>query len=174
MQLYDAIRTRVSTRDFTDRPISRQDRDAIVEAALYAPVGMHRYETLRLTVIENKQLLERIRRLSVAATGDEASDPLHGAPLFLLVSSQDTAEMMHQNAACLAENMLLRATDLGLGNLYIRGVVRFLAKDAELLRALGIPEDMTPVCGVAVGHAAEPVSPRTSPKNTQTNVDVIE
>ena len=50
MQFTDVLKTRVSTRSFDSRPVPDGAVQGLVEAALYAPVGMHRFETLHLTV----------------------------------------------------------------------------------------------------------------------------
>ena len=78
------------------------------------------------------------------------------------------------NVACLVENMLLRATDLGLGNLYVRGVIDAAAKDADFLSLFRIPEGFTPMASVAVGYPLAPVAPRETPKNNVTKVDRID
>ena len=123
MQFSDVLKTRVSTRSFLKDPVPEEDIRRILDAALYAPVGMHRFETLHLSVVRDKDILERIRLCAVKASGDANADPLHGAPVLIVVSSSDTGTVGALNVSCLVENMLLAATDLGLGNLYVRGVI---------------------------------------------------
>ena len=43
MQFSDVLKTRVSTRSFDSRPVPDGAIKSLVDAALYAPVGMHRY-----------------------------------------------------------------------------------------------------------------------------------
>lgn len=173
MEVYEAIKTRVSTRSFLPDRIPADMVKEIVQAALYAPVGMHRFDTLHITVLQDKALLEKIRLSAVKASGDENADPLHGAPLLVIVSSSQEGDIAGANAACLVENMLLRATDLGLENLYVRGVLASVAKDEELLRELNIPEGMRPVASAAVGYATVKPEPRKTPFNNVTKVDYI-
>lgn len=174
MQFTDVLKTRVSTRSFASRPVPDGAVQGLVEAALYAPVGMHRFETLHLTVVKNPYLLEYVRSIAVRASGDEAADPLHGATLLVVVSSSERGETAAMNVACLVENMLLRATDLRLGNLYVRGVIDAAAKDADFLSLFRIPEGFTPMASVAVGYPLAPVAPRETPKNNVTKVDRID
>ena len=128
MQFSEVLKARVSTRDFTDRPVPAEAIGTITEAALYAPVGMHRYDTLHLSVITDRDVLERIRRCAAAAAGDEKADPLHGAPVLIVVSSSQEGTIAGLNVSCLVENMLLAATDLKLGSLYVHGAVNALRK----------------------------------------------
>lgn len=74
------------------------------------------------------------------------------------------------------ENMLLAATELGLGSLYVQGAVRAMrgtAQESKLRALLDLPEEFTPVGSAAVGYCSEQLSPRTAPKNDVTKVDYI-
>lgn len=173
MEFFSVLRNRVSTRDFDAAPVSDDDIRKILAAALYAPVGMHRFDTLHISVIADASVLQRVRDAVVRATGDEHADPLHGAPLLFVVSTSQDGEIGALNVSCLIENMLLCATDLGLGNLYVRGAITECAKDGALVWAMKIPAGFRPVASVAVGHAARPVSERTRPKNNETKIDYV-
>ena len=50
MNTLEAIAARVSVRDFSDAPVEREKIEKIVQAALFAPVGMKRYDCLHLSV----------------------------------------------------------------------------------------------------------------------------
>ena len=173
MQFSQVLKERVSTRAFLEQPVPEAAVKELLQAALYAPVGMHRYETLHLSVITNKEILERVRQCAVKASGDKAADPLHGAPLLIVVSSSSEGDIGALNVSCLVENMLLAATDLGLGNLYVRGVISDVAKDEALMRDMKIPAGFTPVASVAAGYAASPAAPREAPANDVTKIDFV-
>ena len=49
----DNILTRRSCRAYTDRPVSKEDLDTILKAAIYAPSGMSR-QSWKFTVIRKK------------------------------------------------------------------------------------------------------------------------
>lgn len=134
---------------------------------------MHRFDTLRVSVITDASVLCRVRRAAVKALGDENADPLHGAPLLIVVSSSQDGDIAALNVSCLIENMLLAATDLGLGNLYVRGAITECAKDADLVNDMKIPAGFRPVASVAVGYATTPVAPRDQPKNNVTKIDFV-
>ena len=173
MEVSDAFRARVSTRDFSAKPLPADAVSAILDAAMYAPVGMHRYETLHLSVITSPAVLARIRQCVAKASGDPGADPLHGAPVLIVVSPSLKGEIGALNASCLIENMLLAATDLGLANLYVRGIIADAAKDADFLSLAKIPAGFTPVASVAAGYALSPTEPREIPKNDVTKVDYL-
>ena len=173
MEVSDAFRARVSTRDFSAKPLPADAVSAILDAAMYAPVGMHRYETLHLSVITSPAVLARIRQCVAKASGDPGADPLHGAPLLIVVSTSQAGEIGALNVSCLIENMLLAATDLGLGNLYVRGAIDVSAKDESLVKAMRVPDGFKPVASVALGYANAPASPRNTPKNDVTAIDYV-
>ncbi len=173
MQFQEVLKRRVSTRDFEARALPEGAVKALLDAALYAPVGMHRYETLHLSVITDKSVLERIRQCAVRASGNENADALHGAPLLIVVSTSPEGGIGALNVSCLIENMLLAATDLGLGNLYVRGVITEAAKDAALVGDMKVPAGFTPVASVAVGYAKSEPAPRETPKNDVTKIDFV-
>lgn len=173
MQFTQVLKTRVSTRDFETRPVPESAVKTLLDAALYAPVGMHMYDTLHLSVITNPEILERIRLCVAKASGNENADPLHNAPLLIVVSSSQTGDIGALNVSCLIENMLLAATDLGLGNLYVRGAITEVAKDKTLVQDMRIPEGFTPVASVAVGYAKVSAAPRETPKNDVTKIDFV-
>lgn len=171
METLNAMQNRISTRNFSDAPVSRELIEKVVEGALYAPVGLKKYPELRLTVVENKELLARIdsdcRRVPDVS-------PLHGAPVLILVSSSTSDDALaHQNAACLVDHMLLRATDLGLANLYVKGICPILDKNAPLKEALHLPADFRPLASAAVGYPKEPVEKREAPQNDRTVVEYL-
>ena len=70
--------------------------------------------------------------------------------------------------------MLLAATDMGLANLYVRGIIADAAKDADFLALSGIPEGFTPVASVAAGYALAPIAPRETPKNNVTTINYVD
>ena len=173
MNFTKLLQSRVSTRAFRPDPVAADDVKKILDAALYAPVGMHRYETLHLSVITDKAIFARIRDKVVQETGDTNADPLHGAPLLIVVSTSLEGEIGALNVSCLVENMLLAAADLGLGNLYVRGAIHLSAKDQTLVKDMGIPNGFTPMASVAIGYSVEKIIPRERPKNDVTDICFI-
>ncbi len=158
MRTYEAIAARRSVRRYESRPVPDSVIDRILAAACAAPVGMGAYDSVCLTVLEG-DALESLR--SRLARIFPASDVLYGAPLMIIVSARfaekgSRLENVHfENAACLIENMLLAATEEGLGSCYQRGSVGALRGDAEVRRLLQIPEGFELVSGAVFGYPAE-------------------
>ena len=152
---------RKSTRAFKAEQISDEDLDIILGAGCAAPVGMGAYETIHLTVLQNQDLMDQITGAAVKAFGKPDLKPLYGAPTLVVVSSKKHSRIPnieYANAACIIENMLLAATDLGLGSVFLWGFIDALNASPDILNKLDIPEGFIPVSGVALGYPVESIT----------------
>ena len=61
MNTLEAIAKRKSTRAYTDRQIPEEVLDAILKAGCAAPVAMARYDSLHITVVQTKELIDRVK-----------------------------------------------------------------------------------------------------------------
>ena len=112
MNTFECIRARRSVRAFLPAPVEPEKLDAIAQAALYAPVGMRAYETMHLTVVTDKAVLDRFTAMAREQAGDAQADPIHGAPTLIVVSVSRPEPVPFANAACMIENMLLARPSL--------------------------------------------------------------
>ena len=158
MDYMEVIAQRQSCRAYQAEQISKEELTTILEAANAAPVGNRRYEDVKLTVIQNKEILARIDEAGAHFIQQPDSHPLYGAPTVILVSvaASDPARSSvgFSNAACIVENMSLAATGLGLGSVYLMGAIFAISKDKELCAQLKVPEGFIPASAVAVGKPA--------------------
>lgn len=165
METLKAIKNRQSCRAYTGEQITESELQTILEAANAAPVGMGKYEDVRLTVVQNKDLLAKLDAAGAVFFGNPDMHPLYGVPTVILVSNKiadpKQSAVAYSNAACLVENMALAATELELGNVYLMGAVMALAMNAELCKEFNIAEGFVPTSAIAVGKAAAPAQERS-------------
>ena len=160
MQTLEAIAKRKSTRNYKPQKISEEALQVILEAGFAAPVAMANYDSLHITVVENQALLERIYAVTEAAlfqiTGMHKSADF-GAKTLIFISSMPVHRtgMEFTNAGIVMENMVLAATDMGIDSVILGAAPAAVAQDAELVKALGIPEGYAPLLGVYFGYGAE-------------------
>lgn len=156
MNTLEAIHSRRSVREFNGEKISEKELAEILNAAYAAPVGRAMYDTLSLTVIENKEMLAKWEKATADTFGNPNMHPFYGAPTIILVSSvvSDCAmsNVNYSNAAIIVQNMALTATELGVGACHIWGAIGVLNANDELKRSLNIPDGMTPCCALALGR----------------------
>lgn len=160
MELKYALNSRKSIRNFTGEQIPTKTLENILLAANEAPVGMGKYDSVHLTVVSDKALLQKIEENTAAVFHVEGRNFLYNAPELVIVSTAATDNVGFSNAAIIAHNMALAAVDEGVGACYIWGCVMALVKNPELVEALHLPEGFTPACALALGVSDEPYLPR--------------
>ncbi len=91
MNFSKILAMRQSTRAFIkERPITEEETDFLINAALAAPLAMGDTKCTHLTVVQNKTLLNKIREGILLTRRDGSkTDPLYGAPSLFLVSSTE-------------------------------------------------------------------------------------
>lgn len=155
MKTLETICSRKTVRSYTGEGITTEELNLILTAANAAPVGMGQYDGMHLTIVTDQELLKKIDQAGAAMFGKPDMHPLYGAPVLILVSTKTPAKMMenvaYSNAAIIAHNMALEATELGLGTCYIWGAVAAIAASPDLVKELDLPEDLIPCCGIVLG-----------------------
>jgi nitroreductase len=186
-----SIQDRRSVRWFTDQEVSDEDLNVMLDAANQAP-SAHNQQSWRFTVLRNTKkhglgelvtakaaefprpasiLLRMASRslqsapvvIAVSNTGDLIR---HGSKLFE-VHGENACDFFRtmeiQSSAAAVENLLVAATSLGLGSVWL-GIL-FLIKD-EVLRFLDQPEGEF-MAVIPVGYPAKVTEgPRKRPLET--------
>lgn len=172
MELLEIIRARHSMRKYTDEQISREDLEKILEAGNFAPNAGGGQRSM-MVAIRNKELVEKIGRMNVAnfdrsnLAGSYVSkeqpstidDPniksgFYGAPSVVAIFGQDRFVFREADAFCMAENMILQATELGIASCIIsRGAETFVSEEGQaLLNEWNVPVNYSAICFVILGY----------------------
>ena len=165
-KVLENIKSRRSVRAYTDQQVSETDLLAILEAATYAPSGMH-YESWHFTAIQNADKLTELnsRIKGAFAKSDDLRLQERGhsqtyccyyhAPTLVIVSNDPTQWWAGMDCACAIENMFLAATSLGIGSCWINQLGT-TCDDPEVrafITSLGVPENHKVYGCVALGYA---------------------
>ncbi len=158
MEFEEVLRKRHSCRAFKPDKVSKEDLQTIVDAAQLAPIAGADYSMTHLTVITDEKLLEEIdEKCSIPLKNGKVIKPLYGAPAMIVTSvtgpSKDNIE--YSNVGCAIENMILEATNLGLGSVYLWGWTHKLRKQPELIEKFNLPEGYTIISAIAIGYKAD-------------------
>ncbi len=179
MQTQDAIFARKSVRGYASVPVEEEKLDLILKAGNYAPI----FGNIHMSVITDKELLDEINeagRQAALASGNEfmiqrVSIPgyklTYGAPVLIVLSAPE-GEYGDVNCALAAENIILSATDLGLGTCYLAGFLAAFSYKPCLLEKILLPEGHKPVCGVIAGYEGGDPIPGV-PRQTSDNITRI-
>lgn len=154
MNLTTAIQLRQANREFKATPVAPDQLAALSEAASYAPVARGRYNEYLLTVVTDRQVIDE---LEAADTGH----PFYGAPVVMVLSTTLTNQAGYLSAGMIAQNIELKASELGLASCTILGALKGGIESSVAARtALGLPTDYVPVVAIAIGHPAHELNPR--------------
>ena len=150
-----SIMTRSSVRAYSDQAISHDTIEAILRAAMAAPTAVNS-QPWHFVVVTDRARLD-----SIAATLPNAERMLKHAPLAIAVCGNenrflqgDGREYWVQDCSAATENLLLAAHSLGLGAVWC-GIYPIADRVAEARRALLLPDSITPLCIVPIGHPAD-------------------
>ncbi|MGM9844711.1 MAG: nitroreductase family protein [Muribaculaceae bacterium] len=150
-----SIMTRSSVRAYTEQAISNDTIEALLRAAMAAPTAVNS-QPWHFVVVTDRARLD-----SIAATLPNAERMLNHAPLAIAVCGNesrflqgDGREYWVQDCSAATENLLLAAHALGLGAVWC-GIYPIADRVADARRALLLPDSITPLCIVPIGHPAD-------------------
>lgn len=151
--LFAALYARRSIRRYQERPVEPERLVRLLQAAMAAPSACN-IQPWEFVVVSTPEGMAQLRA-AIPQNGNynaPAAIVVCGYPALIPWDGDDGA------ADCCAaiENMLLAATAMGLGAVWIGGF------DRETIRGLlDIPADVAPIGIVYVGYPAEAKEPRT-------------
>lgn len=170
MEAMEAIAKRRSVRSYQADRIPEEDLKAILLAGCAAPVGMRKYDTLHITVIQDQQILKRMSEMIKNQMKTE-HDPLYHVPTVIVVFSKEPPMpgIDYVNAACVMENMMIAAADRGIGSVILWGTALAVEADQSVKAALKVPDGYKAIVGAGFGYAAGGSAERTMEMTINTN-----
>lgn len=153
----EIIRSRRTVHTYTDRPVSQEAIDLLLEAAMYAPSRLNR-RPWHFVVIRDAAVRRRM------AEALRVGPYLVQAPVALLVcGTPDTSPTWLMDLSAAIENLLLAATELGLGTSWVGapGTVMWDRFEDAFRVELGVPERVRLAALVAIGYPAERPPPHS-------------
>jgi nitroreductase len=178
-----AIYERRAIRTYDDRPISREDVELVLDAAIHAPSAVN-CQPWAFVVIQEREALARYAKegtqllldeplaVEVVESGLPDMDRLrqmasgadfelfHGAPALVVIYATSADGV--PDCFLAAQNLMLASWTLGLGTCPI-GLARPLFNRAEVKKELGVSPQWTCALPIAIGWpdgAAAPTSRR--------------
>lgn len=159
MDTLNTLYSRKSIRDFNGQGLMEGELNEIIKAAYASPIGLKRYDRLKLIVITNKDLINKWEEETARVMDREGYKAFYGAPVVILVCSEVDEEpysnVNYSNSAIVVHNMAICATALGIGACHIWSAPRALRSLPNLQKEMGIEENMIPCCAIALGRCNE-------------------
>ena len=165
MDFIEIAKKRYSVRSYKEKKVEEEKLQNILEAAHVAPTAAN-LQPIRLIVVQSNEGLAKI--------GKGAN--LYGAPLAVIVCADhgkawvrpfDKKQTTDIDASILTDHMMLQATELGLGSVWI-----CYFKPDVIRREFGLPDNLEPVNILAVGYSDEEAA--APERHSQTRIPVEE
>ncbi len=151
MDVIDAILTRRSIRKYTGQPVTDEQVEILLKAAMYAPSAVNK-QPWHYIVFRNRSIAEKI------AEFHPNSYMLKEASLGILVcfdkKLQHDSGYGELDCSAATQNILLAAHGIGLGAVWI-GIVPRANRVTSLKKLFSLPENITPFALIAVGYPNE-------------------
>ncbi len=165
------VQLRRSHRKFTDQEIDADDVRLILRAALMAPTSKGQ-RAWQFVVVDDKTDLEKL-----ADAKDMGGQFIKGAPLAVVVLGDPLQnDCWVEDGSIAAISMQYQAEDLGLGSCWVqmrgRGLSDGTTADTVIRGILDIPENLSVLCIIAIGHKADDRKPQNEDKLKWENVHV--
>jgi len=155
----ETIYARRSIRKYSDRPVTDEQVETVLRAAMAAPSAGN-YKPVSYVVVRDPETRQALADLHTYAK------MLVQAPVCIVPCGEPgktfatQPEFWVQDASAATENLLLAAAALGLGAVWC-GVYPVENRLGPASEVLGLPPGVIPFAFIAVGWPAETKAPRT-------------
>ncbi|KKH95108.1 nitroreductase [Methanosarcina sp. 1.H.T.1A.1] len=147
-KVIDTILNRRSVREFTDRPISKEEINTILNAGRWAPSGLNN-QPWRFLVVRNPETIHKLSECT------HYSSIVAGAPLLIaaFLDSENSYNRTKDIQAIGAsiQNMLLACCELGLGAVWLGEILKQHEKVNSILNC---PSKLELMAVLAIGEPA--------------------
>lgn len=148
MDFIEIAKKRYSVRRYSNRKVEKEKLDKILQAAHVAPTAAN-LQPVHLIVAEQKESLKKL----------EKAANIYGAPLAILVCAGhrkawvrpfDQKQTGDIDASILTDHMMLQATELGLGSVWV-----CYFKPDVIRKEFELPDYLEPVNLLLIGYSDE-------------------
>ena len=158
MEALEAIFSRKSIRAYRPDQIPEDVLENVLKAGCAAPVATASYDSLHISVVQNKEVLKQISDGASAMASKMMGVKKNmdfGAPTMVIVSAAPGKVPGHENfnAATVLENMAIAATAHGVDNIMWGAAAAVIAHNSDLQKAIGIPDGYKAVLCLSLGYA---------------------
>lgn len=163
MSFLEIAKSRHSVRNYMDKKVEQEKLDKILSAAHVAPTAAN-LQPVRLIVVQEAEGLSKI----------EKAANIYHAPLAIIVCADHTKAWTRPfdkkkttdiDASILTDHMMMEATELGLGSVWVCYFKPDIIKNEFCL-----PENLEPINILAVGYSNEEAA--DPERHSQTRISV--
>ncbi len=166
------ILSRRSVRDFTDKPVSKEDIQEIIKAGMYAPSGMNR-QTWHFIGIINSAKIKELAAITGKVLGNEQYN-FYSPTALIIISNESDSRWGDEDNSCALQNIFLAAHSMGIGSVWINQLNAGNCDDPQLraaLAELGVPDNHSVYGIAALGYSASAPKGIVEKKGTYKIID---
>ena len=166
MNFIELAKKRYSVRNYTDKKVEKEKLDKILQAAHAAPTAAN-LQPVHLIAVESKEGLEKISK----------GANIYGASLAIIVCTDhnrawvrpfDKKQTCDIDASILTDHMMLEATELGLGTVWV------CYFDPDMIRKeFDLPSHLEPVNILVIGYYNEKAADPERHEQTRIPLDEL-
>lgn len=188
MNTFEVIKSRKSVRTYQEKAVETEKIKAIVEAGNMA-ASTQMAGKVYFNAVSNPEVLSQLAEgtkavmknsgmeMLVKLASNPAYNPIYKAPVAVVISTDkadnpNSQGMARANAACAGENMLLAATELGLGSCYLESPTLAFHNPA-VCAAVKLPENVQPQAVIVFGYTDD-VTPHDARSEQPDNIIYID
>lgn len=167
MDFLELAHSRFSVLEYSEGPVEQEKIDRIIEAGLAAPTACN-FQPQRIHIIDNDEGRQKLNRI--------VPSKYYVPVAFLVCYSKrecwkrpmDGKSSGDIDASIVATHMLLEATELGLGSIWV------MYWDPQKVKAaFELEEDLEPVALLIAGYRSEKAKPRAGHLSRKAKEDII-
>jgi nitroreductase len=148
MEFEEVLLKRRSIRAFTKEPVSQEDINRLLRAAMNAPSAVNK-RPWEFYVVQDPDKIKALEKIGFSNYPSPLMIVISGNSRSFLPSPNDTFWVEDVSAA--TENLLLEATNLSLGAVWC-GIFPNKSRSEQVRKVLNIPEAEIPFNIIVVGH----------------------
>lgn len=159
MEFLELMQQRYAVRNFDTKQVEQEKLDKILQAGRLSPTSVNE-QPQRIFVLKSEEALSKVRSVCRYALN---------APVVLLIcydkniswkadKYDDDFDSGAMNCSIITTAMMLQATEIGLGTLWVRGY-----HTQDIIDTFNLPDNIVPVCMLDIGYPAQESKP--SPKH---------
>jgi nitroreductase len=163
----EIAKKRYSVRDYRPEKVEKEKLLKILEAGRIAPTGCN-LQPYRLIVVQDEEGLGKIKKAA----------NIYGAPMAIIVCGDhnkswkrpfDGKDITDIDTSIVTDHMMLQATELGLGSVWI-----CYFKPDVIKAEFELPDNLEPLHILAIGYAnGEPASPDRHNEVRRSSSDLV-
>ncbi|MDD5073282.1 MAG: nitroreductase family protein [Candidatus Omnitrophica bacterium] len=149
MDIFEAFKSRISVREYSDKPVEKEKLEKMVDAGRLAPTARGE-QPWEFVIVTNKEKVKELADIT------DHGKFMSGASAAIVTFCKDTKYYLEDGCGA-TENILLAAAAQGIASCWIAGDKKDYG--TEIAKALNVPADFKLISIISLGYPKEKPQP---------------